>query len=374
MLLHHVSAFATRKTDPASLSHFGYLVFNRTLHFAVPAFLFIMGALLTRTMISKRRTWRDFYTRRAQQTLVPYLLWSLIYAVFRVLTAQDAPDVLLDPGRWRVWLLWGKAYYHLYFLVIALQLYLVFPFLMGVLQRIKVGIGPLLVVAAGLQLGGYWVHQQWIHSRYPSTLLLWHVLPVIVGVWVGLNLERWSETWLRLRYLAIPMALVGWATYVPQAITRELEDPVRTYNWAAYLPQVVIRVLERPVDTFHYQIACWIYTTGIMFCLLGFSRWVATSNGWLARGALLLGMQSMQIYLVHPLLLHLWSMVEHSGSTLVFHFTTILVAVTVLLVALGVAWVAARLGVSLLIFGRDGTGLPGIPPRRAVANQGASSR
>ena len=84
-----------------------------------------------------------------------------------------------------------------------------------------------------------------------------------------------------VRYLAIPMALVGWATYVPQAITRELEDPVRTYNWAAYLRKSSsaswnARSIPSLPD-------CLLDLRRDVFCLLGFSRWVATPTaGWRA--------------------------------------------------------------------------------------------
>jgi surface polysaccharide O-acyltransferase-like enzyme len=332
VLLHHVSAFAMRKTTLGSWSHDFFALLNRTLHFAVPAFLFIMALLLTRTMLGRSRSWKEFYERRARQTLLPYLIWTGIYGLFRalVLPEQHWGD-LLDPGRWRLWLLWGKSWYHLYFLVLALQLYIVFPLVLILLRRTGVRLGPLLCFGVVAQIAAHWVHAQWIRSHYPATLLLWYIVPVLAGVWVGLHLEEWDRLWRRIRTVALSLMLLGWALYLPQGY-RQLHG--------------------LPVNSALYHFSYWSYTTAMAFCLLALARSIARNEGWLARGFWRLGVFSMPIYLVHPMLLHFWSVAPHTGSTLRFHFTTLLVTLTVLGGSLLVAWVAARTPGGQILFGR----------------------
>lgn len=332
VLLHHVSAFAMRKTEIGTLSHDLFTIFNRTLHFAVPAFLFIMGVLLTRTMVGNRRTWREFYSRRAKQTLVPYLIWSVIYALFRVATIpQEKPEILLNPERWSTWLIWGKAWYHLYFLVLALQLYAVFPLLLFVLGRVRIGILGWVAIGFAAQIAAHWIHAEYIRSRFPSTLLIWHVMPVLCGVWVGLHLEEWPSVWKRLRYLAIPLMLVGWAIYLPLG-----------YN----------QVHGVPVHSQLYHFSYWGYTIAVAFCLLALCRWIQRRGGLPARTFQMLGNYSMAIYLVHPMLLHLWDLVPLTGGTLSFAVTALVVTGTVFGISLLVARVAARTVSGQVLFGR----------------------
>jgi peptidoglycan/LPS O-acetylase OafA/YrhL len=333
VLLHHVTAIAMRKTALGSVSHDLFALLNRTLHFAVPAFLFIMAVLLTRTMAGKPRSWRSFYARRTRQTLVPYLLWSGIYVVFRVLALPDQhpPEILLDPDRWRVWLVWGKAWYHLYFMVLALQLYAVFPLLLLALRHTRVGLGALLITGVAAQFAAHWVHARWIRSPYPSTLLLWHVVPVLAGVWVGMHLEQWDSVWKRLRPIAIALMVLGWIVYLPLSYQQ---------------------VHGVPVNSHLYHYSYWAYTGGVAFCLLSLCHWLPQWSGWLARAFRLLGTYSIQIYLVHPMLLHFWSSAPQSGTTLRFHFITATVTLLVLGVSLLIAHVAARTVGGEILFGR----------------------
>jgi peptidoglycan/LPS O-acetylase OafA/YrhL len=332
VLIHHVSAFAMRQTAAGTWSHDLFAYLNRTLHFAVPAFLFIMAVLLTRTMVGKARSWREFYERRARQTLAPYLIWSVFYVCFRVLVVpQDPPAVLLDMDRWRVWLLWGKAWYHLYFMVLALQLYLAFPILLTALRRTRVGLGALLLLGLAAQVAVHWAHARWIRSPFPASLLFWYVMPVLSGVWVGIHLEQWPEVWRRLRPVALPLMLLGWAIYLPQGYRQ---------------------IHGLPVQSQLYHFSYWAYTTGVAFCLLALCRRLDRRGGRLARSLRTLGTYSMPIYLVHPMLLHLWSMVPLSGSTLRFHGTIAVVGLSVFGISLLVAWLAAGTVGGRILFGR----------------------
>ena len=102
---------------------------NRTLHFAVPAFLFMTTLVLGASFYREFRLGR-YLRNRALRLLWPYLLWSGIYLLFRYWdTGVFQPERLLHQ------LLFGKAYFHLYFLVVALQLTLLLPFFVPLLRR-----------------------------------------------------------------------------------------------------------------------------------------------------------------------------------------------------------------------------------------------
>ncbi len=106
----------------------GYL-WNHVVRFAVPLFIVISGFLLyyadreANTMPA-----RFFYTKRLHRVLWPYCLWTLLYSLLNAyFLGLNNPTVFFN-GFSRD-LLWGTAYYHLWFVPIIVQLYLLFPLL-----------------------------------------------------------------------------------------------------------------------------------------------------------------------------------------------------------------------------------------------------
>ena len=96
--------------------------FVMLLHFSRTAFFFLAAFLLTYSQITRPRSTLGFWRRRYVQLGVPFLAWTGIYWVFTMITGDS----------WhQAWsLLWNYVvfgYYQLYFAVVLLLLYLVFP-------------------------------------------------------------------------------------------------------------------------------------------------------------------------------------------------------------------------------------------------------
>jgi peptidoglycan/LPS O-acetylase OafA/YrhL len=354
VVLHHLSGFARDRVTAGSFSHDFYILINRSLHFAVPAFLFIMAVLLTRIMVGKSRSWTEFYTRRVQQTLIPYLIWSVFYAGFRTWAypQYDPPSVLLDTDRWQTWLLWGKAWYHLYFLVLAIQLYIAFPLLLAVVRRIRFGPWGVLALGLVIQFGVWQLHRKGIVPlRFPAAVLLSHSLPVLAGVWVGANLDQWDRTWRSLRFAAVPALVIGLAYYLPQGY-RQLAK-------------------TGPVDSQLYQYGFWAYCIGVAFCLLAFARFLDRQDGRLAAGLQSLGVQSMPIYILHPLLLYFCTRITLPGNTLAYHGSILLIGIAAVAAPLLAFRTAGFLRVGHILFGRASVPRPRPAPAPPVEAAGS---
>ncbi|MCH1928558.1 hypothetical protein L6232_27570, partial [Shewanella sp. C31] len=71
-------------------------------------------------------------------------------------------------------LLWGKAYFHLYFLALALQLTLLLPFFVPLLRRRPHG-AWFLLLGVGLTLLVYFLNRQYRFLPYPGSFVLWYL-------------------------------------------------------------------------------------------------------------------------------------------------------------------------------------------------------
>lgn len=104
--------------------------FNQGARFAVPAFLFISGLVLSYRYQGKALDLPSFYARRLQRVALPYFVWSTLYTVYAGLITGRWPQL---PGYLHD-LAFGRTWYHLYYLPVILQLYLLTPLLLYLLS------------------------------------------------------------------------------------------------------------------------------------------------------------------------------------------------------------------------------------------------
>jgi len=105
---------------------------NQLARFAVPMFLIMSGFLLSgRDLYSRLLPRTQFYRKRFDRILLPYVIWTIIYSLvlhFYFNGMQNTHLILPDMFRH---LLLGNGFTHLYFVVIIIQLYLLYPFIRG---------------------------------------------------------------------------------------------------------------------------------------------------------------------------------------------------------------------------------------------------
>ncbi len=121
----HLTASAIGKYQPGSTLQFTVTLINGTALFAVPAFIFISGYTFMVVYRDKTINFTSFFKKRVSVLIIPYIAWSFIYYLTRIhLSAQPFNFIKLG-----MCLLTGSAFYHLYFMPIIFQFYLLFiPF------------------------------------------------------------------------------------------------------------------------------------------------------------------------------------------------------------------------------------------------------
>jgi peptidoglycan/LPS O-acetylase OafA/YrhL len=174
--------------------------FITILHFTRNAFFFLTGVVVCYAQITRPRSIVGFWVRRYLQIGVPYLAWTVIYVLFTILR----PGGEWSQTRVYFWTDIRIGYYQLYVIVVLFQFYLVFPFLLKLLQwtstrahvvitAISVGIALLIGVDLHFNpdLGalGHAIHDignGWVWSRN----LVSYQAYFVVGVMVAFHYER----------------------------------------------------------------------------------------------------------------------------------------------------------------------------------------
>ncbi|MDL9937994.1 acyltransferase [Gordonia sp. ABSL1-1] len=124
------------------------------LHMTRYGFVAVTLFVLVLSMRGRTMSARQFWRRRFGLVVAPYLIWSVIYAAADHVIIKDNP--FPDPATFFTTLAHdiatGEAKYQLYFLLISMQIYLLFPLLSKLLDRFGDRPWQFLAVAAAIQL------------------------------------------------------------------------------------------------------------------------------------------------------------------------------------------------------------------------------
>jgi peptidoglycan/LPS O-acetylase OafA/YrhL len=169
-----VTVHTVSSTQPAASVAAGALLtvlhVNRELFFLVTSFVLAYAAPAAGAPFAARSFWR----RRYPLVVAPYLAWTLIYWLL------IAGPPLLPPGpalgRLGYYLLTG--YWQLYFLLVTMQIYLVFPLLLWAARRTHPWHGHILLVSLALQVV-YTLLLRYPPTSLPLPLQTWFTYPQI---------------------------------------------------------------------------------------------------------------------------------------------------------------------------------------------------
>lgn len=133
----HVSAYYTQMPSINALTIF-YILIGSFSGFAVPAFIFISGFVL----YNKYRTINssiEFYRKRFSIMIPQYVIISTLHLIL-VFFAAKVIDHTVDFSPYAIILKYatGKAFYHLWFFVLIIQLYILYPYILDLYTTSKI--------------------------------------------------------------------------------------------------------------------------------------------------------------------------------------------------------------------------------------------
>lgn len=260
------------------------------LHVTRNVFLMLSAFVLAYSMQSRPLATRAFWRRRYPLVVAPYVAWSAIYVA--VDGGLVGPVHAAERFDWD--LLTAGAHFHLYFLLLTFQLYVVFPWLYRLLSRRPRLHAPVLVASLLFQLAfttavqygprppviGVWLD-------HPGSWLPSYQLYVIGGLVAALHLDA-VTAWVRAhgRLVAVSVVasgLLGLGAYAAGLTALGL-TPVASS--AVFQPVTVVETVAATVS--QYALGCW-----------AMDRLGARRTGQLRAAS----DASFGVYLAHPLVL-----------------------------------------------------------------------
>ncbi|MEM4409659.1 MAG: acyltransferase, partial [Candidatus Caldarchaeum sp.] len=297
--------------------------------------------------------------------LAPYLLWSVLFIFFSTYKVKSMPleGVILwtggtlalpvaftDGGMFVRCFLYGKSYFHLYFMSVLLQMSLIFPFIYLLLQRMKRSFGFWLFTSLSIHALVVSLNYQYRFLPYPASTVLWYAPPIILGAWLGMCYTRWDPIWREYKNAILLLFGVGTLSYL-------IVEIFVASNSTESLPSLLSRA---------YPFSLLLYATSTAIILLKLSHLI---NHHPAFGPLLarFGDRSLALFLMHPIILHFLS-----GPRI----TKVIDALPasglwLLLLVITMTWISVealyRLRLNVWLFGREDQYGPLAPkPKHAV--------
>ena len=167
------------------------------LHVTREAFLFVSACMLAYSVrdlpgIDHSTFWR----RRFALVAVPYLCWTLIY--FFVGLPGDTGTPRTDVVH--LLYLFGTGYYQLYYLLVLLEFYALFPLLLVLLRKTAGHHGLVLLVSGALQLvlvsAMHWnVAPPWMRGFWATREVTSYQFYLVAGMVVAVHLDEFHQ-WL----------------------------------------------------------------------------------------------------------------------------------------------------------------------------------
>lgn len=308
----HVSA------DYASTS-WGGLLFNQVVRFSVPMFIIISGFLLYYQEISSSRpeSTGTFYRKRFSKILWPYVIWTVLYTLMTQYLLHTWPDQSVLLAAVGKHLIWGTGAYHLYFMVIIIQCYLLYPLLRAWLHSHHISFVITLLSLLSLCQVVLYLHTV---GRYhlPATINPQLYL-VAFPIWIGyFGLGMYMATIKSQLESRLSAALWPWGVLWAVSLAVLLVDSYISGSYASSgKPTIMI-----------YTIMSFLFFYGLA---LKYGSREFPLSAWLSR-------QSFLIYLAHPVvLLFLQRIVHKAGYPTAWQGTGGMLTLYVLTVAITVA-------------------------------------
>ncbi|MFC7686750.1 acyltransferase [Ureibacillus sp. GCM10028918] len=303
VLFVHSTSFITVELPPESRSYVFYNFLNTFFKYGTPTFIFLSSFVLFYNYANREITKKmllNFYKKRFLYVVVPYLIFSVFYFALTVHLYYDySLTEALTIFTQKV--LTGKAYTHLYFVFISIQLYLIFPLVLYMVQKYKWISKYSLLIGLVIQWTFVLLNHYFFHITFKGSISLSYMSYYFLGIYLGVYFEQF-RTFLRTnkRYILSVLWLISGFFYV----------------YAMYLTRKGLA----SYDSMVYELLWNAFTYFAAIFYFGFAFTIYEKlNGGLKKALLYLGDISFGVYLIHPFFLLYFRMIPITPQDSWYH-------------------------------------------------------
>lgn len=305
VVLIHTTADYIFLDTAGHLTKTAFLFVNRAVTFAVPAFIFISGFVLARRYLQRDFSYLLFLKKRLKHIIVPYFCWTFVY--YLCFIQQNIYGFSLSFFLKSLFL--GDMVYHLYFVVLILQFYLLFGVFRGLFRRYSAHLLMLVFLLINI------LFMKFGYFQYADRFFLQYLSFFTFGIYFSINYQSFKE---KICYYRSKLA-IGY-------VLMSLFIAQQYYQ---------ITILKRVYDGFLYNLSWLLFS--LLAIVFFFGLAVSLQNTELTavkKFLLKLSDASYLIYLSHPLMLMFaQKIISHDlipSTTLHFLCTLVFVLGTVL--------------------------------------------
>ncbi|MFZ2497819.1 acyltransferase [Methanosarcina sp.] len=147
------------------------LIIDVFSHFAVPLFICISGFVLSlkyNSLLSKK----SFYKKRAKSILPPYIIFSILYIILRIIISAINGDLRL-PSIIKIiyYLLTASSSYHLWYFALIIQFYILYPYIIKKYEEFTENNRALYFIGISLIIQLTWIVTKTITEDYLSSVI-----------------------------------------------------------------------------------------------------------------------------------------------------------------------------------------------------------
>lgn len=176
----HLTSWPLAELSKDSVWYIIIFTLNKLLCFSVPAFIFLSGFKLFNRYGNEKIDWKKFFRGRFKKIVVPYVIAVLVYFLYFYskawVTLRELPQYVFL----------GTLSAQFYYVVIAVQLYLLFPVLKGLFNK-----SPVLVTILSLICTFYC--QQYLHFTYSDRFFGAYIFYFVFGMLASLYRDKISK-------------------------------------------------------------------------------------------------------------------------------------------------------------------------------------
>ncbi len=268
VMIVHITATGVEEYIHGSFPYVLMLIVNRSIKFTTPVFILLSGVTSFYSYGYKNREFKyiEFLKKRLSKVLIAYFVWCVIYYAAYIYLGYYTIDTKFFLNR----VLQGTMSYHLYFVIIIVQMYIVGPIFYFLLKNSEKKVTILII--AGIIT---YLCAEFIRFDLSDRLFLKYMVFYMVGIYITLEYNKFFA-WINKNKLFI------FSGYIMMSII---------YTVCSYYNSVATTLAWFLFSTISLF---FVYLTGLLMKDV-FKNIYAFIK--------LFGQSSYYIYLMHPLIL-----------------------------------------------------------------------